>query len=232
MAHRLRMPLLAAALCVLAATSCSGNSAEPVGLDATDPPSTVADDSTPEPEHGEPTKGGERTQSADTTETAPPDNAGEMSLGGQTHEFPEAGLTIVEPDEIPEEAAQAVAVYIEYLRERRTAQREVEFDERIEDLAYPALAESLESSIDYQAENGLRYSGELVVHLEVEHSDEIYVLLGGCLDGTDLTYIDDEGEHAIRGAQGNATAVISATVDAQLGEWMVSDDLIEDDTPC
>ncbi|WP_166346631.1 hypothetical protein [Phytoactinopolyspora limicola] len=241
-AGRLRTALSATVLAGLALVGCSGDTTEPAGLDQTDSPAPAGNEpraATPESEpddeaddHVDEPSDQESTQGADASDSGLPNTDISVGAGGQTHQFPEAGLTIVEPSDIPEDAGPAVAVYIDYLRERRTALREVEFDERIEELAYPSLVDSLESSIDYQAENGLRYSGELIVHLELEHSDEFQVLLGGCLDGTDLTFVDDAGEHPVRGEQGNATAVISAMVDPQLGQWMVSEDVIENDEPC
>lgn len=175
-------------------------------------------EATGEPSSGPEPTGGEESEEADSS-----------SVGGETHEFADIGLTIIEPDEVPQEAAEALARYVDFAREWRKALREVEISEELRTLAAPPKLRDIEGSMDYQREHGIHYGGELIVEMEFEESSEDAVTFSGCFDGTDYVWIDDEGRHPIRGEPGNATATVTMIVKRHDGSWQVTESINEDE---
>ncbi|WP_123788234.1 hypothetical protein [Phytoactinopolyspora halophila] len=225
----------ASAMIAVVLTGCGDDGTEPPGLDA------VAT------ETEQPASGGASPDDADSddadSDNADPDDADrdtgdaasddeEPPAGGETHEFPDAGLTIVEPDEIPEDAAAAVATYIEFYRGWRTSLREVEIDKAVEDFGTRQVVERMESSLDYQEENGIRFGGEFVVELTIEERGDHMVVLGGCADASDLTMIDDDGERPAVEPGEESTAPVHVELTNNGGVWLINRNDINEDERC
>jgi hypothetical protein len=213
------MPLLLGAVL----TGCGGGD-EPQGLDATAPADTTADDAVDDVED-DPEPTGETPAEVDPTEEpTPQDEPGTGLAGGQTHTFDDIGLTINEPDEVPEDAAFALDMYVTFAREWRWSLQEVEISDELQGIGSPTDLRRLERSIDYQEENGVRYGGEMVIDLEFAARSEHEVIFNGCLDVTDYYWADDDGRNPVRGESGNHTASAVVTVANNSGIWLVSED--------
>ncbi|TDE08892.1 hypothetical protein [Jiangella asiatica] len=197
----------AAVLVILGA--CGGGAEEPTGLGS----------DTTEPTAATPTE-------AETTPTTDPAEPTE-------HAFPEAGLTIVEPAAANDLEATALAVYVEFAREWRRTLREVQLSERLPVLAVPSVVEDTQGSLDYQVENGIRYSGEMTITLTVEQSGDNVVVLGGCADASALTIIDDGEERPVDGIDEHPVMPIQVVVANSGGTgWMVNENTFHEDQSC
>ncbi|PZF85344.1 hypothetical protein C1I92_05735 [Jiangella anatolica] len=185
------------------------------------------------------TGGEEPTGLSDATTTAPEGPAttpaGEPSEpppGPTEHAFPEAGVTIVTPPPGGPAEEAALAAYVEFAREWRWSLAEVRLSEQLAALAVGPVIESVQRSLDYQVDNGIRYGGQMVITPVVEESSDALVVLGGCVDGSEVVLIDDGEERAPDGLDENPVIPMRVVVANDGHGWRVNENTLDEDASC
>ncbi|TDD65062.1 hypothetical protein E1262_26310 [Jiangella aurantiaca] len=183
----------------------------------------------------EPTGLDEATTSATTTPTATDEATAtdEPTEAGPTeHAFPEAGVTIVTPPPSGPAEAAALATYVEFAREWRWSLGEVRLSEQLAGLAAAPVVDGVESSLEYQVDNGIRYGGQMVITPVVEESSDTLVVLGGCVDGSEVVLIDDGEERAPDGVDQHPVIPMHAVLANDGGGWRVNENTLDEDESC
>lgn len=208
-------PLAVAA--VLLAGCGDGGGDEPAGLDAGESePTQEAPDDTEAPDD------------ASEAPTSPP--PAEPTPTERT--FPDAGLTVAEPAAESQAVDQALATYTEFARHWRLSLREVRMSEKLSGLAVPSVLDVIEDSLSYQEEHEIRYSGRMHVTPTVEESAERVVILGGCIDASELTIIEDGEERPIDGVEEHPRMPMRVTVANDGAGWRVNENTLYEDESC
>lgn len=212
----LRHALLAVALSGLVLAACGDGGDEPAGLG--DEP-TATQSGGGDPGTSEPT---------DDPTTAPT----EEPAGPTEHAFPEAGVTIVtQPPAGPAEEA-ALAAYVEFAREWRWSLREVRLSEQLPALAVAPVVQTVEDSLAYQQENGIRYGGEMVISPVVEQTSDTLVVLGGCIDGSAVLLVDDGEERPPDGVDEHPVIPMRVVLGNDGSGWKVNENTLHEDESC
>ncbi|WP_157987689.1 hypothetical protein [Jiangella endophytica] len=212
--RRLRATMLTFCAGVLTLAGCGESGGEePTGLDE-------ATASTPGTE-----------PSADPTAT-PTDEPTDEPAGPTEHAFPEAGVTIVTPPPSGPAEEAALATYVEFAREWRWSLAEVRLSEQLVGLAVATVVDGVERSLDYQVDNGIRYGGQMVITPVVEESSDTLVVLGGCVDGSDVVLIDDGEERVPEGVDQHPVIPLRAVLANDGNGWRVNENTLDEDASC
>ncbi|WP_157574753.1 hypothetical protein [Jiangella muralis] len=182
----------------------------------------------------EPTGLGESTTTAPTAEPSadPTGTPTDEPAGPTEHAFPDAGVTIVTPPAAgpPEEAA--LAAYVEFAREWRWSLREVRLSEQLPGLAVAPVVQTVEDSLAYQEENGIRYGGEMVISPVVEEATDNLVVLGGCIDGSAVLLVDDGEERPPDGVDEHPVIPMRVVLGNDGSGWKVNENTLDEDASC
>lgn len=209
-----RGAVIAVAASILLA-ACGGGD-EPAGLDA------------------------DTSASSTTEETATPDDSPVASEGDDptaaatptTHEFTDAGVTVVAPAASSPAEEAALATYVEFARQWRKSLRDVQLSETLPDLAARPIIDGIERSLAYQEENAIRYGGEVVFSPTIEDSSDNLVVLGGCVDGSHLTLIDDGEEKTPDGLDEHPVVPMQVVIGNSGAGWMVNENTLYEEKSC
>lgn len=206
------MLTLTVAAVVLAACGDGGGD-EPTGLD--DPSASAPAETT-------------------SAETPADETPAETSASSEPtrHEFPDAGVTVLEPVPSSDAEGAALGAYVDFLREWRLSLREVRMSDALRGLAVAPVLESVQSSLDYQEENGIRYSGSMEVTPVVEETGERTVVLGGCMDVSALTIVDDGEEQPIDGIDEHPVKPIRVVLADDGTGWKVNENTVFEEESC
>ncbi|SEF16179.1 hypothetical protein [Jiangella alba] len=208
--HPLRATVLAVCAGVLTLAGCGDSGGEePTGLGES---TTTAPSAEP---------------SADPTETPSDDPAGPTE-----HAFPDAGVTIVTPPPSGPAEQAALAAYVEFAREWRWSLREVRLSEQLPALAVAPVVQTVEDSLAYQEENGIRYGGEMVITPVVEESGDALVVLGGCIDGSAVLLVDDGEERPPDGVDEHPVIPMRVVLGNDGSGWKVNENTLHEDESC
>jgi hypothetical protein len=205
---------LIAAVAAVGLAACAAAGDEPAGL-PDEPASTPPAQSTP----------------AETApaETPSPEPEGE---GPTEHRFPEAGVTVVEPAPADDTQAAALAAYVEFAREWRWSLREVQLSEQLAGLAVSPVVQTVEDSLDYQVDNGIRYGGEMIISPVVDRSEANTVVLGGCIDGSAVLLVDDGVERIPDGVDEHPVIPMRVVLTNDGSGWKVNENTLFEDESC
>ncbi|SDU41702.1 hypothetical protein [Jiangella alkaliphila] len=211
--RRSRVALVTFCAGVLALAGCGETGGEePAGLD--DPTTTA------------PTSEPSEDPTADPT-TTPTEEAAPVE-----HAFPDAGVTIVTPPPAGPAEEAALATYVEFAREWRWSLGEVTLSEQLAGLTVAPILDEVERSLEYQVDNGIRYGGLMVITPVVEESSDTLVVLGGCVDGSDMLLIDDGEERAPDGIEENPVIPLRAVLANDGSGWRVNENTLDEDASC
>ena len=211
--RHLRGAVMAAVTASIMVAGCGGDdSGEPAGLDADTSTADAPDDT-----------------------SASPDPTGDDSAaegGPITHEFADAGVTVVAPAASSQAEGAALATYAEFAHQWRKSLRDVQLSETLPDLAATPIIADVESSLEYQEKNGIRYGGEIVFTPTVEQSNDRLVILGGCADASKLTLIDDGEETVPDGLAEHPVVPMQVVVANNGAGWMVNENTLHEEKSC
>lgn len=212
--HPLRATVLAVCAGVLTLTGCGDSGGEePTGLAESTTTAPSADPSA--------------DPSDDPTQTPADEPAGPTE-----HAFPDAGVTIVTPAPSGPAEEAALAAYVEFAREWRWSLREVRLSEQLPALAVAPVVQTVEDSLAYQEENGIRYGGEMVITPQVEETGDNLVVLGGCVDATALLLVDDGEERPPDGVAENPVIPMRVVLGNDGSGWKVNENTLDEDASC
>lgn len=210
-----RGAVIAVAAASVLLAGCGGND-EPAGLDADASASSTPEDTAAPDDSPAESEGGDPTAAATPT----------------THEFADAGVTVVAPAASSPAEEAALATYVEFARQWRKSLRDVQLSETLPDLAARPIIDGIERSLAYQEENAIRYGGEVVFSPTIEDSSDNLVVLGGCVDGSHLTLIDDGEEKTPDGLDEHPVVPMQVVIGNSGAGWMVNENTLYEEKSC
>ncbi|RIQ15669.1 hypothetical protein DY240_24150 [Jiangella rhizosphaerae] len=92
--------------------------------------------------------------------------------------------------------------------------------------------DEVERSLEYQVDNGIRYGGQMVITPVVEESSDTLVVLGGCVDGSEVVLIDDGEERAPDGVDQHPVIPMRAVLANDGSGWRVNENALDEDASC
>src|SRR5690606_32331623 len=206
-----RGAVIAVAAASVLLAGCGGND-EPAGLDADASASSTPEDTAAPDDSPAESEGGDPTAAATPT----------------THEFADAGVTVVAPAASSPAEEAALATYVEFAHQWRKSLHDAQLSEMLPGLAAPSIVESVKDSLDYQTKNGIRYGGEMVIEPTIENSGDNVVILGGCVDGSGMTLIDDGEERPPDGVEENPLIPMNVVIGNSGAGWMVNENTLHE----
>ncbi|WP_199702293.1 hypothetical protein [Jiangella rhizosphaerae] len=148
------------------------------------------------------------------------------------HAFPEAGVTIVTPPPSGPAEEAALTTFVAFAREWRWSLGELRLSEELTGLAAAPVVDEVERSLEYQVDNGIRYGGQMVITPVVEESSDTLVVLGGCVDGSEVVLIDDGEERAPDGVDQHPVIPMRAVLANDGSGWRVNENALDEDASC